>query len=69
MWKVNRFVATDEFGNYVVVDNDKVILATVTASGRVYHNLELKETPPCLSVAVNDLLNLITDKEKIRRKK
>ena len=64
MWRVNRIVASDEKGNYVVIENEKVVVSTLTSSGRVYRNFELKETPPCLSVAVNDLIKMLTDEEK-----
>lgn len=65
MWRVNRIVASDENGNYVAVENEKVVVSTLTNSGRVYRNFELKETPPCLSVAVNDLITMLTNEGKI----
>ncbi len=64
MWQVNKLVAIDQNDNYIVVENGKVVVSTLTTSGRVYRNFELKETPPCLSVAVNDLIKLLTDTEK-----
>ena len=59
MWHVNKLIATDGNGNYVDLDDDKCVLCASTASGRVYRNVEFKTQPPCLSVAVNDLLNEI----------
>ena len=63
MWDVNRLVATDKNGNYIVVESGKLIVSTLTASGRVYRNFELKETPPCLSVAVDDLIKQLANKK------
>ncbi|MBR2520448.1 MAG: hypothetical protein IKE46_11815 [Selenomonadaceae bacterium] len=64
MWQINKLVAIDQNDNYIVVENGKAVVSTLTNSGRAYRNFELKETPPCLSVAVNDLIKLLTDKEK-----
>lgn len=65
MWNVNRIVASDENGSYVVIENEKVVVSTLTNLGRVYRNFELKETPPCLSVAIDDLLKLLADEQRI----
>ena len=62
MWKITHLVATDENGNYVIVENEKLIVSTFADSGRVYRNFELKETPPCLSVAIDDLIKQLADK-------
>ena len=63
MWQVNKLVAIDQ-NNYIVVENGKIVISTSMDSGRIYRNFELNETPPCLSVAVNDLIKLLTDEEQ-----
>ena len=63
MWYVNKLIATDDFGNYVVLENGQVVLSASTDLGRMYRNFELDENPPCLSVAVSDLLDLLAEDE------
>ena len=57
MWNVVLLIATDQFGNSVTIDQDKIQLAAFTENGaRVSRKILIDETPPCLSVAVDDLL-------------
>ena len=64
MWHVKSLIAVDDDGNIVEIDDD---YATVTvtldseASIKVTRGFLLDETPPCLSIAINDLINFIAD--------
>ncbi|MBR1646028.1 MAG: hypothetical protein IJ685_04530 [Selenomonadaceae bacterium] len=61
MWNVVLLVATDQYGNSVTIDQDKVKIAAFTDNGaRVSRKILIDETPPCLSVAVDDLLKQLT---------
>ena len=54
------------FGNSVAVSCDDVTIAAFTEDGkRISRTIKLEETPPCLSVAIDDLLKLIADEQKI----
>lgn len=62
MWRVEKLIAVDDKGNTVEVDEDRVIVTVNVDNGlKISRSLPLDETPPCLSVAVNDLLNFIAD--------
>ena len=61
MWYVNTLIATDDFGNYVMLENNQVVLSASTDLGRMYRNFELAECPPCLSIAVADLLDTLAE--------
>ena len=64
MWRVKALIAVDDDGNVVEIDDD---YATVTvtlnfeANVRVTRGFPLDETPPCLSIAIDDLINFIAD--------
>lgn len=64
MWRVKALIAVDDDGNVVEIDDD---YATVTvtldseANVRVTRGFLLEETPPCLSIAIDDLINFIAD--------
>lgn len=60
MWEVNSLFAADNNGNYVSLKNNRVTISICNAKNKlVYRNFNIKETPPCLSVAVNDLIKLL----------
>lgn len=60
MWEVNSLFATDDNGNSVSIKNNRVTISVLSAKNKlVYRNFNIKETPPCLSVAVNDLIKLL----------
>lgn len=60
MWEVNSLFAADDNGNYVTLKNNRVTLSVRDAKNKlVYRNFSIKETPPCLIIAVNDLINLL----------
>lgn len=63
MWHVKTLIAVDDDGNIVEIDDDYVTV-TVTLSDtniKVTRGFLLDETPPCLSIAVDDLINFIAD--------
>ena len=59
MWKIETLMAGDESGNYVTLVNGKLTVNVKTKSAKISRVVELKETPPCLSVAVSDLIKLL----------
>ena len=60
MWKVFMLAATDPFGNTVAIDDNKVTIAAFAGDGkRISRKIKLEETPPCLSVAIDDLIKLL----------
>lgn len=63
MWHVKTLIAVDDDGNIVEIDDDYVTV-TVTLSDtniKVTRGFLLDETPPCLSIAIDDLINFIAD--------
>ena len=65
MWNVSFLIATDQFGNSVTVTTDDIVIAAFTENGkRISRKIKLEETPPCLSVAIDDLLKLLADKQR-----
>lgn len=64
MWHVKALIAVDDDGNIVEIDDDYVTVTVTLKSDtniKVTRGLLLDETPPCLSVAVSDLINYVTD--------
>lgn len=59
MWEIETLMAGDDNGNYVTLVNGKLTVNVKTKSVKIFRVVELKETPPCLSVAVNDLIKLL----------
>ena len=59
MWEIETLMAGDESGNYVTLVNGKLTVNVKTKSAKIFRVVELKETPPCLSVAVSDLIKLL----------
>ena len=65
MWKIISLVAVDEeTGGRVAIEDNRVKIATVADSVTLFRRVKLKETPPHLSVAIDDLLKLITEEKK-----
>ena len=64
MWRIEALVAVDDDGNVVEIDDDYVRV-TVTLNSKtnikVTRSFLLDETPPCLSIAIDDLINFIAD--------
>lgn len=62
MWHVEKLIAVDDEGNTVELD-DEIVNITVNLNNglRITRTLPLAETPPCLSIAVNDLINYIAE--------
>ena len=62
MWRVEKLAAVDENDNRVDIDCNRVTVTVKLSNGlRISRDIQLDETPPCLRVAVNDLIKLITD--------
>ena len=65
MWNVFMFTATDPLGNSVAIGGDEITIAAFDKNGkRISRKIKLKETPPCLSVAIDDLLKLLADEQR-----
>ncbi|MBR2518522.1 MAG: hypothetical protein IKE46_01850 [Selenomonadaceae bacterium] len=65
MWNVFMLAATDPFGNSVAIGGNEITIAAFAEDGkRISRKIKLEETPPCLSVAIDDLLKLLTDKQR-----
>ena len=64
MWRIEALVAVDDDGNVVEID-DNYVRVTVTLNSKtnikVTRGFLLDETPPCLSIAIDDLINFIAD--------
>ena len=64
MWKVDSLFAADSNGNYISIKNKRVTLSNRDAKNKlIYRNFTVKETPPCLSVAVADLIKLLAKED------
>lgn len=64
MWRVKALIAVDDGGNVVEIDDCQLKITVTLKSDtnvKVTRGLLLEETPPCLSVAIDDMINLITD--------
>ena len=60
MWKIISLVAVDEeTGGRVAIEDNRVKIATGADSVTLFRRVKLKETPPHLSVAVDDLLKVL----------
>lgn len=61
MWKIDSMFAVDDNGNYVsIIKNKRVTISIRDAKNKlIYRDFTVKETPPCLSVAVADLIKLL----------
>ncbi|MBR4384674.1 MAG: hypothetical protein IKP64_14100, partial [Selenomonadaceae bacterium] len=57
--------ATDPSGNSVAIGGDEITITAFAKDGkRISRKIKVKETPPCLSAAIDDLLKLIADNKK-----
>ncbi|MBR1645205.1 MAG: hypothetical protein IJ774_05750 [Selenomonadaceae bacterium] len=64
MWKIISLVAVDEeTGGRVTIEDNRVKIATVADSVTVFRRVKLKETPPHLSVAIDDLLKIFAKED------
>lgn len=63
MWNVTKLIAVDEKGNRVEIADGRRVTVTVNIDNglRISRELLLEDAPPHLSVAVDDLLKIITD--------
>ena len=62
MWHVETLIAVDDDGNSVEIDEDVIVVSMLIKNGiRISRELPLDETPPCLSVAVDDLIKTLSD--------
>ena len=60
MWKVETMAAFDENGNYVTILDNKITVGVRTKKkNTLIRKFKVNETPPCLSVAVADLIKLL----------
>ncbi|MBR3747960.1 MAG: hypothetical protein IKN27_13470 [Selenomonadaceae bacterium] len=65
MWQVFMLAATDPLGNSVAIGGDEITIAAFAEDGkRISRKIKVKETPPCLSVAIDDLLKWLADKQR-----
>ena len=65
MWKIISLVAVeDETGGRVRIEDGRAKITVVTDSVAVFRRAKLPETPPCLSVAIDDLLKFLADDKK-----
>ena len=58
MWQIVMLAATDPLGNSVT------IAAFAEDGKRILRKTKLEETPPCLSVAIDDLLKWLADEQR-----
>lgn len=64
MWEVESMSAFDENGNYVTVLDDKITVGVrAKKKNTLIRKFKVKETPPCLSVAVADLIKLLAKED------
>ena len=65
MWNVFMLAANDPFGNTVLISDNEITIAAFSKDGkRISRKIKLEETPPCLSVAIDDLLKWLADEQK-----
>ena len=65
MWQIVMLAATDPLGNSVAIGGNEVTIAAFAEDGkRISRKIKLEETPPCLSVAIDDLLKWLADKQR-----
>lgn len=56
MWIVETLIAADDNGNFVTLVSDKITLNVNRDNLKICRVFDIKETPPCLQIAVNDLI-------------
>ena len=65
MWQIVMLAATDPFGNSVAMGGNEVTVAAFAKDGkRISRKIKLEETPPCLSVAIDDLLKSLANEQR-----
>ena len=65
MWQIVMLAATDQLGNSVAIGGNEVTIAAFVEDGkRISRTIKYEETPPCLSVAIDDLLKWLADEHK-----
>ncbi len=65
MWNVFMLAATDPLGNSVAIGGNEVTIAAFSKDGkRISRKIKLEETPPCLLVAIDDLLKWLADEQR-----
>lgn len=60
MWHVKKLIAVDDAGNTVEVDDSTVTVTLADCVIKIKRSINFDETSPCLSVAVSDLLKIIS---------
>jgi len=60
MWTIETLIAADENDNFVTITGKKLNFAVTVDKLKICRSIELDETPPCLSIAVDDLIKLVT---------
>ena len=60
MWTIDTLIAADENDNFVTITGNKLNFAVTVDKLKICRSLKLDETPPCLSIAVDDLIKLVT---------
>ena len=54
-----------QFGNTVAIGGNEVTIAAFAGDGkRISRKIKLEETPPCLSVDIDDLLKWLADEQR-----
>ena len=56
MWHVDKLVAFDAAGNSVTIDDEKITVTVTKDKIKIIRRFDFKETLPCLSIAVDDLI-------------
>lgn len=64
MWKIDTLVAVDdETGGRVRIDDGQAKITIVANSVAAFRRVKLKDTPPCLSAAIDDLLKFLAEED------
>lgn len=64
MWKVESLTSVDENGNLLVLHKDKLRIYAFPNGKTVVRIFDLKDTPPCLQIAVTDLIKQLSGGDK-----
>ena len=70
MWTINTLVALDDEDNFITLAGGKLTIHVVKDHKfKISRVIDVEETPPCLSIAVDDLLRQVTHNDRPRRDK
>lgn len=68
MWTIEQLVAVDDNGNFVTLAGGRLVLQILKGTTfKISRVIDVKDTPPCLSIAVDDLLRQVTRNDRPRR--